>query len=141
MAGSWMFLTFNINKTPYEKLDAQATLTFYLLDAQATSFLIHVSFPFPTQSVRLPLVTYPSMCRTCMTYRAPCFSISHQVLPTQPLSREAEDFSKGDKHSKYVSLLTYLACNQLLIIRKLIFKHVKTKNALLVVNSLIKTKQ
>ena len=65
--------------------------------------------PIPTQSVRLPLVTYPSLCSTCVTYRTPCHVIGHQVLPTQPLlPREAEDFPRGDKYFKHVPLLTYL---------------------------------
>ena len=64
--------------------------------------------PFLTQSVRLPLVTYPSLCSTCVTYRTLCNAIGHQVLPTQPLPREAEDFPRGDKYFKHVPLLTYL---------------------------------
>ena len=64
--------------------------------------------PFPTESVRLPLVSYPSLCSTCMTYRTPCHSIGHQLLPTQPLTKAAEDFPRGGKHSKYVPLLTVL---------------------------------
>ena len=64
---------------------------------------------FATQSVRLPLVTYLSLCSTCVTYRTPCHSIGHQVLPIQTLPREAEDFPRGGNHSKHVSLLTYLA--------------------------------
>ena len=73
---------------------------------QASSFLIHP--PFPTQSVRLPLVSYPSLCSTCVTYRRLCIAIGQQVLPTQPIPREAEDFPRGDKHFKHVSPLTYL---------------------------------
>ena len=33
----------------------------------------------------------------------------HQVLPTQPLPGEAEDFLRGDNHPKHVPLLTYIA--------------------------------
>ena len=33
----------------------------------------------------------------------------HQVLPTQPLPRVAEDFPRGGNHSKHVPLRTYLA--------------------------------
>ena len=51
---------------------------------------------------------YPSLCSTCVTYRTPCHAIGHQVLPTQPLPREAEDFPRGDKHFKHVPPLTYL---------------------------------
>ena len=45
-----------------------------------------------------------------MTYRTPCHAISHQVPPTQPLPREAEDLPRGDlpKYFKHVPLLTYL---------------------------------
>ena len=71
---------------------------FYLLVAKGSSFLIHLPIP----------VTYPSLCSTCVTYRTPCYAIGHQVLPTQPLPREAEDFPRGHKHFKHVPLLTYL---------------------------------
>ena len=57
--------------------------------------------PFPMQSVRLPLATYPSLCNACVTYRTPCHASSHQVLPTQP-------FPIGDKYFKHVLLLIYL---------------------------------
>ena len=63
--------------------------------------------PFPTQSVRLPLVTYPSLCSISVTYRTPCHASGHQVLLTQP--SEAEDFPRGGNHSMHVPLLTYLA--------------------------------
>ena len=76
------------------------------LNVQASSFLIHS--PFPTQSVRLPLVTYPSLCSTCVTYRTLCHAIGHQMLPTQPLPREVEDFPRGDRHFKHVPPPTYL---------------------------------
>ena len=99
----WLLLIFSLNKTP---LGETGTLTFYLLVAQASSFLIHP--PFPTQSVRLPLVTYPSLCSTCVTYRTLCHAIGHQVLPTQPLPREVEDFPRGDKYFKHVPPPTYL---------------------------------
>ena len=33
-----------------------------------------------TQSVRVPMVTYPSLCSTCVTYRILCHAIGHQVL-------------------------------------------------------------
>ena len=62
------------------------------------------------QSVRLPMVTYPSLCSPCVIYGTLCHAIGHQVLPTQPLLREAEDFSRGDKHFKHVPPLTYLIC-------------------------------
>ena len=51
---------------------------------------------------------YHSLCSTCVTYRTPCHAIGHQVLPTQPLPREAEDFPRGDKYFKHVPPFTYL---------------------------------
>ena len=39
--------------------------------------------PSQTQSVKTPLLPYPSLCNTCLTYRTPCHAIGHQVLPTQ----------------------------------------------------------
>ena len=95
--------------------------------------------PFPAQSVRLPLVTFPSLCSTCVTYRTPCHANNYQVLLTQPLHRKTEDFPRNGKHSKHVLLLTYLTWLQPIINNSiLIFKQVKTKDALLVVKSLIK---
>ena len=63
-----------------------------------------------TQSVRLSMVTYPSLCSPCVTYGTLCHAIGHQVLPTQPLPREAENFPRGDRHFKCVPPLTYLIC-------------------------------
>ena len=96
--------------------------------------------PFPTQSVGLSLVTYPSLCSTCVTYRMPCHAIGHRVLSTQPLPREAEDFPRGDLAILGMCLCahTQLGWNQLFNNLKLIFKHVKIKNVLLVVKSLTK---
>ena len=53
----------------------------YLLVAQASSFLIPL-----TQSVRLPMVTYPSLCSTSVTYGTLCRAIAHRVLPTVALT-------------------------------------------------------
>ena len=85
------------------------------------------------------MVTYPSLCGTCMTYKAPYDSNCRKMLPTQPLLRGVEDFRRGDKHLRDVPLLTYLAwlqpdTNNL----RLINKHVKIKNVLLVVKTFIK---
>ena len=61
------------------------------------------------------------------------------MFPTQPLPRESEDFLRGDKYPKPVPLLTYLIWLQPIIINfRFLFKHVKTKIALLVVKSLAK---
>ena len=51
-----------------------------------------IRLPFRNTVSRPPLVTYPSLCSICVTYRTPCHSIGHQVLLTQPLPREVEDF-------------------------------------------------
>ena len=63
-----------------------------------------------TQPVRLHLVTYHSLCSTSVIYRTSCHASGYKVLPTQPLPREEEDFSRGYKHPKHVPLLTYLIC-------------------------------
>ena len=61
-----------------------------------------------TQSVRLPMVTYPSLCSP--TYGILFHAIGRQVFPTQPLPREAEDFPRGVRYFKHVPPLTYLIC-------------------------------
>ena len=58
----------------------------------------------PAKSVRPPLVTYPSLWSTCVTYKMPCNSIGHQVFPTQPLPREVQNFPRGERHFKHVLL-------------------------------------
>ena len=94
---------------------------------------------FLTQSVRSPLVTYPSLCSPCVTYRMWCHASSHQVLPTEPSPRETEDFPWCGNHSKHVSLLTCLAWLQPIYYNpKFVFMHVKTGKALLVVKTSIK---
>ena len=35
---------------------------------------------FPIESVRPPLVTYPPLCSTCVTYRTPCHTSGQLVL-------------------------------------------------------------
>ena len=71
------------------------------------------------------MVTYPSLCSTCVTYRILCHAICHQVLPTKPLSREAEDFARDGNHFKFVPPLTYLVnCKQFVIHLNSIFMHV-----------------
>ena len=42
-------------------------------------------------TVRPALVTYPSLCSTCMTYRTLCHVIGHQLLPTHPFTASATD--------------------------------------------------
>ena len=90
-----------------------------------------------TQSVRPPMFTYPSLSCTCVTYKTPCHTIGHQALPTQPLSREAEDIPRAANHSKL--MLTHLAWWQPICYNsKFVFKHVKTEKVLLVVKTFIK---
>ena len=118
----------------WKKLDAWAFFFFECLGIQFFN-----SLPFLTQSVRLPLVTYPSLCSTYATYGTLCHAIGHQVLPTQPLPREAKDFPRGDNHSKHNPLLTYLAWLQPIYFNlKFVFIRVNTAKVLLVVKTLIK---
>ena len=98
-------LIFNINKTLLGETGCLSNPYFLLTGCLGIQFFDLP--PFPTQSVRLPLVTYPSLCSTCVTYRTLCRAIVHQVLPT--LNGEAEDFPRGNNHPKHVPLLTYLA--------------------------------
>ena len=57
-------------------------LYFLLTGAYISSFLIH--FFILTQPVRLPVVTYHSLCSTCVTYRTPFHAVCYQVLNTHP---------------------------------------------------------
>ena len=105
-APRWLLLIFSLNKTPLGETGCLSNPYFLLTGSSGIQFFD--SPPFPTQSVRLPLVTYPSLCSTCVTYRTLCHAIGHQVLPTQPLSREVEDFPRGDNYFKHVPPPTYL---------------------------------
>ena len=103
----WLLLTFDLDKLPLGETGCRSNPCFLL--TSCLGIQIFDSPPSPTQSVRLPLVTYSSLCSTCVTYRTPCLAIGHQVLPTQPSHRTAEDFPRGGNQPKYVPLLTYLA--------------------------------
>ena len=61
---------------------------------------------FWTQSVSTCLVPYHSLYSACMTYKTPYRAFGHQVCPTQPLPRHAEDFPRGGKYTKNVPLPT-----------------------------------
>ena len=102
----WLLLIFNLNKTPLGETGCLSNPYFLLTGSSGIQFFD--SPPFPTQSFRLHLFTYPSLCSTCVTYRTLYYDIGHQVLPTQPLLREMEDFPRGDKYFKHVPPLTYL---------------------------------
>ena len=69
---------------------------YYLLASQASSFLIYCLSQ--TQSIRPQLVASFSLRSPSVTYGTPCHAIAFQVLPTQPLPRESENFLKGDKY-------------------------------------------
>ena len=62
----------------------------------------------PTQSVRPPLVIYPSLCSTCISYRTPCYSIVHQVLPTQPLPRVLRTLESVFYSQTFLTLHSFL---------------------------------
>ena len=86
-----------------------------------------------------PHTAYPSLCSPCVTYATLCHTISHQVLPTPPLRREAEEFSRGGNHSKHVPLPLRLDWFQPIYYNsRLPFILVKTGTTLLVVKTLIK---
>ena len=84
-----------------------------------------------TQSVRLPMVTHPSLCSTCVTYRTLCHTIGHQMLPTRcsPLLPRAAPMwwltehctpliirYIGVKHVPLPAYLTYLSPKKLHIL-------------------------
>ena len=48
-------------------------------------FTIPPPLPPTIQLVKLPMVSYPSLYITCVTYETLCHAISHQVLPTPGL--------------------------------------------------------
>ena len=70
------------NKNPLGETGCLGNPYFLLTGAWASSFLIHLLIL--TQPVRVPVITYHSLCSTCVTYRTPCHAIGHQVLPTHP---------------------------------------------------------
>ena len=101
----WLLLVFNLKKTPLRETGCLSNPYFLLTGCLGIQFID--SPPFP-DAVRLTMVTYPSLCSTCVTYRTPCHAIGHQLLPTQPLPKEAEDFPRGGRYFKHVPPPTYL---------------------------------
>ena len=85
----WLLLTFSLSKTSLGETGCLDNLYFLLTGCLDIQFFTPL---FLTQSVRLPLVTYPSPSSICVTYRTPCHASGHQVLPIQPLLREAGSF-------------------------------------------------
>ena len=79
---------------------------------------IFALLPFPIQSFRLSLITYPSLCSTCVTYRTLFYARFHQVLPIQTLHRKATiSIGVASILSMCICSHTQLDCSQLLIIR------------------------
>ena len=72
-----LLLTFSHCKTPLEETGCLGNpyFTHWLPNHPVFWFTL-------TQSVRLPVVTYPSLCSPCVTYGTLCHAIGHQVLPT-----------------------------------------------------------
>ena len=106
-ASWWLYLALSLCKTPLGETGCLGNPYFFTYWLPKHPVFWFTSL-FPTQSVRLPLFTYPSLCSTCVTYRMTCHCIVHQLLPTQPLTTEAEDFPRGERHFKHVPPLTYL---------------------------------
>ena len=75
-------LIFNLNKTPLGETGCLSNPYFLLTGYSCNKF--YDSPPFPTQSVRLPLVTYFSLCSTCVTYRTLCHAIGPHCFPPNP---------------------------------------------------------
>ena len=100
----WLLLTSSLCKSPLGKTRCLGNPCFLLTGSLSIQFFDSQL----TQSVRPLWFTYPSLCSTCVTYGILCHAIGHQVLPTQPLPREAEDFPKVERHSHHVPLLSYL---------------------------------
>ena len=76
----------------------QLLLTHFFTDCLSIQFLVypppHPHPLFPPQLVRPSLVTYFSLCSTCVTYGTPCHIIGHQPLPTQPCYRKYYFYSQ-----------------------------------------------
>ena len=97
--GKWNFLAqknliklFNtIYKTPLGETGCFSSL-YYLLAAQASSFLIHPLSQ--TQSVRTTLVLYHSLYSTCVTYVTPYHTIGYHILITLPFIGKKSIFLK-----------------------------------------------
>lgn len=87
----------------------------FLLVTQASRYLIHSCCL--TQLVRPHLVPYNSLRSTWAIYGTPCSSIGYQIIHTQPLLREAEDFPRGGKCPKHI--LCQHTCNQTVLVGRI----------------------
>ena len=70
----------------------QLLTTHFSTDCLSIQFLVytppHPHPLFPSQLVRPTLITYFSLCSTCVIYGTPCHIIGNQPLPTQPCYRK-----------------------------------------------------
>ena len=76
----WLLLILSLNKTPLGETGCLSNPFFLLTGSSGIQFFDSI----------------------CVTFRTLCHAIGHQVLPTQPLPREVEDFPRGDKYFKHV---------------------------------------
>ena len=98
----WLLRMFSLCKTPLGETGCLGNPYFILNGCLSIQL-----FDSPlTRSVRPPMVTYPSLCSTCVTYGTSCHVIGNQVLPSKPLPREAWDFPRGERHFNHVPPLT-----------------------------------
>ena len=99
------FFIFFLDKIPKGETECFSNL-YHFLVAHASSFVSHHSF--------LNTVSYATVgalqltVQPCVTYRMPYHDIGHQLLPTEPLPRQVEDFPRGGNYPKDVSLLPFL---------------------------------
>ena len=70
-------------------------------------FFLTLSYSYVTHSVRLPLASYLLLYSICVIYGMPRRGNGHQIL-SNPLPREVESISRGNKYTKDIPLLSYL---------------------------------
>ena len=97
---------YTLNKAPLRKTGCLSSL-YYLLTAQASSFLIHFPFLNTVSKAILSSLHFTVQYLCDLRYTMPCHwspSTSHPTLP-----REAGDFPSSGKYPKDVPLPTFLA--------------------------------
>ena len=105
-------LTFKTSLKETRCLGNSYLLTYFFIDCLKIQFLIDslpLHFFFSTQLVSPPLVTYPSLCSTCVTYRTPCHGIGHQLLPNLPYYSKCYGFERA-----FFTFRCFLPCTTLL---------------------------
>ena len=109
----WLLLIFSLSKTPVGETGCLGNAYFLLNVCPNIQFFLSTPL-FPTQSVRLPLVTYPSLWSTYVTYRTSCHSIGLHVLSTQLLlGKQRVSLGIAIILSMFLCSRTQLDCNQL----------------------------